>query len=529
MDTYEAHPMSAVFYTDGGYQRQYDVGGWGVHGYSFVKKESKTGSGMKQGMPTEAGYTLEAKIPMPVTPIQYFDGIGSITHGGTNNVAELTAAIRALDISIDNKFESVQLIMDSQYVLKSFTEWGDKWRLNGWAKQDGSPVANKELVCDLLAKRDIATGLGITLNAVWVKGHSGNPGNERADMLATHGIISGVNGSPIDKILVKEAKGFWKNAVNRNRLLNLPRLICDSRNPDEKGPSSLRDPIYHMTNIRSADEFIGKRISDAQFAVVIPKEHDPVVKTLQMQHFQMRLRLNEFGPVILNLDEIFKPDIYNMVEQNGPDFLLIDDYRKAIRAVKTKADPKKDEKKEAREEDDDITESIDTPGGTVTLSRVVQPPRLIFRAMDKLDELTRILETFCAATNNYTPHVNMKFTDITSHLYGMVESGKTKKKAEAKILSTITSLTLYVEPDVEYASDAEEGITKIRLSFGLELPDRNTLSAVAGPRTSVWAVTWPESNHAIRFAVIVNAEEGLGIWSSPYANLHFVKQGTLSA
>lgn len=516
--TPETEAVSAVFYTDGGYQRQYDVGGWGVHGYLFHEKESKTGSGMKNGMPTKVGYVTEAKLPMPITPVKYVDGIGSLTQGATNNTAELTAAIRTLDFALDYNLKDIHLFIDSQYTIKVYQEWGEKWERMNWIKSDGQPVANKTLICDLLDRKRAVVEKGTSVKITWVKGHSGNFGNERADMLATHGIIAGVNNAPIDKFFVKDAKGFWKNAVSRNRMLNLPRLLCTVNQVHPEGWHA-----YHMTQIRSADEFIGKRISDAQFAVVWAKEPDPVVKTIQTIHIEMAQRTGNLGPVIINLDEVVKPDVYNNLDQNGADFLLIDDVRRAVRVVKPKSDSKKEEsKKEMREEDEEVTESIDTPGGTATLSRVVQPPRLTFRAMDKLESLEELLKLYMAHEDGKTVASKVKFTDITSHLYAMVEKGK-NKKTEVKLLSTITTTVPFLDVEVAYATDLEEGQTKVRLTLGLDLPDRNTLSAVAGEAIKVAVVTWPESNYAIRYATVVSSSEGIGIWAAPYANLHFVK------
>lgn len=523
----EALPLHGVIYTDGGYQRQYDVGGWGIHGYTYVEKETKTGAGMKEGQPTAKGYDLTAKVPLAITAQEYVDGIGTLASGATNNVAELTAMVKALEFAIEKKLATLYLQADSQYALNVFQKWAENWEAQGWIKGDGQPAANKELCIRLLELKRAAQQQGVSITVVWVKGHNGNPGNERADMLATHGIIAGVNGSSLDRIITRDAKGFWTKKADRSRFLNLPRLLMPLY-PNGLTINGLPNPptIYGLTKINSADEFIGKRISDAQFAAVKLTTPDPVIQQLWWFHVQMANRTGDHGPILMNLDVIMRPDIYNLILQNGPDFLLFDDKNRSIRAVKTWTDQKKkDEDEHKRDEEEDDMESIDTPGGTATLSRVLSPPRLGFRAIEYLDKMTNLMEgcelRLLEGTEE-TPESHVKLTDISSLLYGMAENGKSK--TQPKLLGSVTSLTLSIDADVAYATDVEEGETKVKLSLGLDLPDRNTLSALAGVSTRVVVVTWPESRNAIRYATIVVTEEGAGIWCAPYSNIHFVKK-----
>ena len=99
----------------------------------------------------------------------------------TNNRMELLAAIKALDAL--NQRCQVDLHTDSQYVRQGITGWIHNWKRNGWKTANKKPVKN----ADLWQALDVA----ITNHDVqwhWVKGHAGNPGNERADALANRGI-----------------------------------------------------------------------------------------------------------------------------------------------------------------------------------------------------------------------------------------------------------------------------------------------------------------------------------------------------
>ena len=95
----------------------------------------------------------------------------------TNNIMELTAVIE----SLKNLNKPCELIIttDSKYVKNGMTEWIHNWKKNGWRTAAKKEVKNKELWIELDSLIQIHS---ITWD--WVKGHSGHPENERADLLA---------------------------------------------------------------------------------------------------------------------------------------------------------------------------------------------------------------------------------------------------------------------------------------------------------------------------------------------------------
>ncbi len=99
----------------------------------------------------------------------------------TNNRMELWAAIAALR-ALKRPCE-VDLVTDSQYLRRGITEWLAQWKRRGWLTAGRKPVAN----VDLWQQLDEAAAVH-TINWRWVKGHSGDPGNERADRLANEAI-----------------------------------------------------------------------------------------------------------------------------------------------------------------------------------------------------------------------------------------------------------------------------------------------------------------------------------------------------
>nr|WP_208851882.1 ribonuclease HI [Pseudoclavibacter terrae] len=101
----------------------------------------------------------------------------------TNNRMELKAVIEGL--SALKKPCTVALYLDSQYVRKGITEWIKGWKAKGWKTASKQPVKNAELWKELDA---LVEDSGHTIEWHWVKGHSGDVGNERADMLANKGV-----------------------------------------------------------------------------------------------------------------------------------------------------------------------------------------------------------------------------------------------------------------------------------------------------------------------------------------------------
>ena len=135
-------------YTDGACSGNPGPGGWGVLlRYKDVEKE-------------------------------LFGGESELT---TNNRMELMAAIRALE-SLTRPV-TVRLHTDSVYLRSGITSWLRGWQRNGWLTADRKPVKN----ADLWQRLD-AAARAHQVEWLWVKGHNGDPGNERADRLANRGL-----------------------------------------------------------------------------------------------------------------------------------------------------------------------------------------------------------------------------------------------------------------------------------------------------------------------------------------------------
>ena len=142
--------MSIKVYTDGACKGNPGPGGWGVYIQSNeVEKELYGGN--------------------PET---------------TNNQMEMQAALEALK-HLKDEDEIIELYTDSNYLRQGITEWIHKWKKNNWKTAAKKPVANRDLWIEI---SDLNEKMTVQWN--WVKGHAGDPGNERADELANIGAES---------------------------------------------------------------------------------------------------------------------------------------------------------------------------------------------------------------------------------------------------------------------------------------------------------------------------------------------------
>jgi ribonuclease HI len=133
--------------------------------------------------PGPAGWGVVVIAPDGTTETDHWGFIGH----GTNQIAELTAAIEGLSLVPEGA--EVELVSDSQYVLKGLMEWRSGWERRGFRNSKGEAVANLDLWRRLFA---VADARRVTTR--WVRGHFGDPHNERADALANRALALRANG-----------------------------------------------------------------------------------------------------------------------------------------------------------------------------------------------------------------------------------------------------------------------------------------------------------------------------------------------
>lgn len=110
---------------------------------------------------------------------------------GTNNVAELSAAIDSLRFLADRPDLSITLLSDSEQVVKAMPDWLPKWKVKGWRGSTGKPVINRPLYEEL----DALASAFQSLRWQHVKGHAGHEFNELVDGLANGAAATGAIGA----------------------------------------------------------------------------------------------------------------------------------------------------------------------------------------------------------------------------------------------------------------------------------------------------------------------------------------------
>lgn len=100
--------------------------------------------------------------------------------GTTNNRMEMAAILESLRALRDGA--DVVVYSDSQYCTNGLTVWSKAWARRQWRKKDGSDMPNRDLWLALEHEKN-----RLKARFVWVRGHNGNAGNERADELASIG------------------------------------------------------------------------------------------------------------------------------------------------------------------------------------------------------------------------------------------------------------------------------------------------------------------------------------------------------
>ena len=145
--------MKVKAYTDGACSGNPGPGGWGV----YLIAENDAGKVVKE----ETLYGKDRET--------------------TNQMMELTAAIQALE-SLKRENVNVTIFTDSKYVVDGITKWIFGWLKNDWSTASKKPVANR-----LLWEKLFALTKTQNVEWVWVKGHAGMLGNEKADSLAVKG------------------------------------------------------------------------------------------------------------------------------------------------------------------------------------------------------------------------------------------------------------------------------------------------------------------------------------------------------
>lgn len=400
----------------------------------------------------------------------------------TNNRAEQQAAIEAIKYAIELSLTSMEIRTDSKYVLKGATEWHKGWIARNWIRADGTDVPNKDLWLELL---ELQKQFGHTIKWTKVKGHSGIHGNDEADSLASRGNTLAANG--IEEVYreISEFSGKSKKTpkAKYNRMISNSRLYFHSK--EKAQLSECGRHVYYTGSHGDEESYVGRRSADCIHSVVYLKESDPVLETVRRKH--VTIAENELATLAIGrLDTILTGKIYSDILDVKEYTLLSTGRVPGISHVE---------------------------GALLTYDHT--PP---IQGFVHLDDMASLEDTLV----NYIKRApGLVITDITDNLYN--SSIKGKGKNEHTVYKLRPELGVTVKSFQVPVNIPNGGMQDVIFGLAHTSPSRNTLSALATMTPRVCVVTWPEGKRAFRYAVVIETDDDVGIWTAMHANIKFTK------
>lgn len=511
-----------VFYPDGGCWPHYGDSGAGVHGYRWNLNLTAKGIGHNSHSATFRGYVTkadshefankEAKAEVAAmnredfytwldqttdsqsnlntrVPVErYYDLFLPLDYGGTNNTAELFAAIHCLErIVAEPDFDQAALVVirqDSRYVVDGHNQFLEKWIRNRFLRPDGTEVKNASL---WLRSNEILQAIrakGVRVIFEWVEGHGTCIGNNSADELATAARIIAKQPklvSTLDTMFKQsEATDYWAS-LSELRHPMLCMRYSYMRSVDE-GAGQRRD--YYLSTQGKEVELVGKRTADDGYGLVRCAVQPHIEEVVKAQKALPREIDYDF---MLDLDNLYGA-ASRYLDLYGTQFLhKVVDHKRHLQTY-----------------------------GKVLVTTELQPPFLADRVFDNMDILADFLDHY---KDPNAP--TLQVTDITDDFYSCEEVPEKVKKGEEPRSKLVCSLR--PEIIVGYAkhkttaqwkeSDGEVKSCEITLRLGVDLPDRNALRRLEDRQPKVWLLTNTLGPGSFMYAVIIEAGDDVGIWS----------------
>lgn len=535
-----------VFYTDGGY-REREVGGagWGLHGYMFNEMtavryagvphlvtpsgyfEKATGVQLKDDSynPKYKEWDVEVELMAPIsktsngiTLVDAFRPLGAVT-AQVGEIRALLDFIREIRDNAEFSVEKVIVYTDSKYVCDGWNKDIINWEKSGWRKSNGEEVKNLELWKELFALRAEAVEW---LTVRKIAAHTGEFGNESADRNATYGVVSSINASM--KPPVKISSGIHiitSDLVDSDYWESDKSIVTMARTKWVYTMTNREPPVVTIDNLeryayltgdhnKSADdvELLGKAMPDAGFAYLLLNQKIETVEMLRKYHEENMWEHD---------CDMYKSEIVSLVNVaniSKPGMLW--EFKRVPLYTAWFVDGRND---------------IDSISGGI-ISKMLRPPRLSYRMFD--EEIPMMNTVLLSVMNklgreidatDYHPMENVVVEEVTDKFYEreMKKNGQPGANRLTKFYEQVDrSLTF------EVLNPCTEKRIKVIYSANIHLPTRNHMSAMAAVNPRVWLVTWPFSKMAFNYAMVIETDEGIGLWMANYRCTRFLDEVSIS-
>lgn len=497
-------------YTDGGYLAT-GITGWGVALYELdLEQKDPDGIGLlgfpvpkkadREVMSADKAIYLPERKNKNYKILRKWEQCGGLV-GGTNNVGETLAIKRALEIGIDNKDTHHLIIFsDSKYALLCMTTHVDKWAAMNWYKLDGQRPKNLELWKQIL---DLKKKLG-TFSAIWVRGHSNNTGNEKADELATSGmgrIQNVTNGElsimtdlelvelNLDKEELKEIPEAEKPKKSKkiayDRLLTKYSWYFQSGKPLHTFQGRT---VYAAGNHGPEDTKIRADISDTSISITYLKTPDPALEMIHSNYVELPPYAMP-KMVIGKLANILAPKEYQALGRKDASNIYQLPNHETFNLLST---------------------------SHKVLTNIEHAPRVSWKLFDAIDKWADMVELWKdgKTTEGLTAY------DITEHFYD-------KSNSKVTLLDSFSTADKVVK--------VKAGDMTIPLTVNIDMPDRNMFNACSDKDPTVHILTLVTSStkiankkgvhvHKLAYAVVLTRGDGdFILWTAPARSVIFQK------
>lgn len=489
-----------VFYTDGGARpNNPGYGGYGIHGYIYHKEIEldKSPSGLSTHLFTDSGYklknpTINGNI---VKPVSYLDVVGSFNSPVTNNQAELEALNKLTTLAKDLNIKNLTILSDSKYVVDGTTTYLDKWKNNNFIKLDGKEISNKNIWKSIDCNLTELKNKNINYKLVWVEGHSNDLGNDKADSLATIGILNSKknilpNVTDLAIVNFSNITKYWETDYERHPFLHIEKAYINTKKElNIPGQYYLGRPGNKESGKKDeeSDKKIkkellmeGKKNTDSLISYVELKTPDIILEKVikkQTEYF------NNYSIVChVLLDSVYKPEIVkNIITYGNVCLSRVDETKLDLFYLESKKEP---------------------------ITRGIYPPGISSRTMLSISNLKGILYAWKNNDNKIFS------TEITDYIFYADD------KKNIKLKETITSETKDLKVKVYYDTDKT---IDLNLYFKFDLPNRNIFKKIEKENPKVFILITKDGEKILNYCLVIEIDSGIGIWGTFCSSKIFIK------